>query len=619
VITRARWGRLRAWSRAVPFAGLLVLLLAAGARAQLGGPPPPDPQAVLAQAKGASGGAAWDALRTQHSKLGIVAGPLVGQAERWSELATGRSTVVFTMGPVSGAAGYDAQGPWVQDAAGDTQDEPDPTARELAVNAAYRDRLAFWYPERARARITYKERAEADGAIFDVIRITPDGGRPFELWINTETHLIERLVEREAVAVRTEQYMDMRNVQGVTIPFRVRASRDGGQRDEIVTVDGMTFNEPLPPARLTRPPPPAPDFAFPAGRDAVEVPFEFIDGHVFVHVLLDGKRVRMLLDSGGNNVLLPNVAAAVRAEVDGGSGALALARVGRMSIGGLVFERQAFVTIDLAAFLRRVEGLDDIGGVLGAELFRRVVVKLDYTRLRATFLDPARYRPSARGTTLPLLAPARTARVEGRVDGIAGVFRVDTGNRGSLTLSQSFAAANGLADRHRGIEAVNGATVAGPLRATIARTASLTLGDIDIAGPITAIVTSDSGALADPDVAGSIGNGILRRFDVVFDLPHRALHLERNAAFAAPDVHDRAGLWVERGERGFEVIDVVDGGPAAAAGLAAGDVIVAVDGTRFTATTLAALRAALRGVPGRKVRLTLADGTARVVTLRDLL
>ena len=69
----------------------------------------------------------------------------------------------------------------------------DPAAREIAINAAYRDRLAFWYPDRAPARIAYKERAQADGAWFDVVRITPEGGRPFELWINTETKLIERM------------------------------------------------------------------------------------------------------------------------------------------------------------------------------------------------------------------------------------------------------------------------------------------------------------------------------------------------------------------------------------------------------------------------------------------
>jgi len=595
--------------------GLGVLATAAPRTvAQLGGPPPPDPRAVLTQAKIASGGPAWDALRTQHSEVSITAGPLAGRAERWSDLVSGYSTVVYAMGPVTGAAGYDAHGPWVQDATGETQDEPDATARELQVNAAYRDRLAFWYAERARGRIAYKDRAEVDGAVFDVVRITPEGGRPFELWINTETHLIERLVEREAIAVRTEQYMDLREVNGVLVPFRMRASRDGGQRDELVTVEWMAFNEALPPERLTRPPPPTPDFSFPVGRDAVEVPFAFADGHLFVEALLDGRRVRLLVDSGGSNVLLPTVAASVGAA---SAGDAALVRVGRVNLGGVVFERQTFATLDLAAFLRRVEGVDDIGGVLGAEIFRRVVVKLDYTRLRATLHDPGRYRYGGRGTTLPLVAPYKTPRIEGRIDGVAGTFRVDTGNRGSLTLAQSFAAAHGLADRLHGITAVTGASAAGRVHATVARAGMLTLGDVDVAGPVTAVVI-DGTMFAEPAVAGSIGNGILRRFDVVFDLPRRALHLDRNAAFAAPDAYDRAGMWIERGERGIEVVDVVPGGPAAAAGLAPGDVIVAVDGARAAAVPLATLRQRLRGAPGLTIRFTLDTGTSKSLTLRDL-
>ena len=188
--------------RAIGFVATLLVALAA--HAQIGGPAQPDPVEVLAQAKAASGGAAWDALRTQHSKVSILTGSLIGEAERWSEFATGRSLVTFAIGPVAGAAGFDGKVAWSQDASGRSQVETSDIARELAVNAAYRDRLAFWYPERAPARISYKERAEADGAFFDVIRITPEGGRPFELWINTETKLIERLVEREAQATRTE-------------------------------------------------------------------------------------------------------------------------------------------------------------------------------------------------------------------------------------------------------------------------------------------------------------------------------------------------------------------------------------------------------------------------------
>ena len=63
---------------------------------------------------------------------------------------------------------------------------------------------------------------------------------------------------------------------------------------------------------------------------------------------------------------------------------------------------------------------------------------------------------------------------------------------------------------------------------------------------------------------------------------------------------------------------VVEGGPAAVAGVAPGDVIVAIDGKPWTGSTLAALRSALSGTPGRKVRLRMQAGGERTITLKDL-
>jgi hypothetical protein len=216
----------------------------------------PDPAEVLAAAKSASGGAAWDELASQHSKVSILAGGLTGTAERWSELTSGRSYMTFSLGPRAGALGYDGTIVWSQDASGESRIENAEAAMELATNAAYRDQLGFWYPSRHAARIRYKELASADGADFDVVAITPGGGREFELWVNTDTRLIERLVEPEAVATRSEIYMDWRDVQGVKVPFRVRLTRGDRRAAEIVVVDAMEFNVSVAGVRFERPAPP---------------------------------------------------------------------------------------------------------------------------------------------------------------------------------------------------------------------------------------------------------------------------------------------------------------------------------------------------------------------------
>jgi len=97
------------------------------------------------------------------------------------------------------------------------------------------------------------------------------------------------------------------------------------------------------------------------------------------------------------------------------------------------------------------------------------------------------------------------------------------------------------------------------------------------------------------------------------------LYFEKNSNFGLPDVFDRSGMWVERSTAGFEVVDVIKDGPAAKAGLAPGNVIVAVDGKAWSTVTLPAFRQELKGAPGAKIKVKLASGQERVITLRELI
>ena len=218
--------------------------------------PAPDPAAVLAAAKAASGGAAWDSHTSLHTLVTLRAGGHTGAAERWSEIPSGRSYLRFELGPMVGVMGFDGTVAWTQEPSGRTRVLDVDSDAQLAANAAYRDQLAFWFPARHAATFAYKARSSADGADFDVISITPKGGREFELWVNVETKMIERLVEHEAIATRTETYMDWRDVQGVKIPFRVRATRGDPKADEIVVIEQIEFDGPLVDVPFTRPAPP---------------------------------------------------------------------------------------------------------------------------------------------------------------------------------------------------------------------------------------------------------------------------------------------------------------------------------------------------------------------------
>ena len=96
----------------MPFRPLQVFLLASiavanAAFAQLGGAPPPDPREILQRSKEASGGKAWDALRSQHSKVKIQAAGLTGAAYSvglWSVAAYGALNPEVTLRIVAPSA-----------------------------------------------------------------------------------------------------------------------------------------------------------------------------------------------------------------------------------------------------------------------------------------------------------------------------------------------------------------------------------------------------------------------------------------------------------------------------------------------------------------------------------
>src|SRR5205809_1048067 len=58
---------------------------------------------------------------------------------------------------------------------------------------------------------------EEDGAKYSVHAIEPQGGRPFELWIDAKTKLIARRVSRNGPVEQVARYSDYRDVDGVKV------------------------------------------------------------------------------------------------------------------------------------------------------------------------------------------------------------------------------------------------------------------------------------------------------------------------------------------------------------------------------------------------------------------
>jgi Aspartyl protease/PDZ domain len=608
-------------------AGLLLALLSclpATAAPQCG-------QEILAKAKQTLGGDAWDAIHTTYSKVKLTTSGLTGQAESWEDNLTGRYVEKYQLGPTSGADGFDGKLVWSQDSSGEPLAEGAENARRGAADEAYRSAIAYWFPQRWAAQIECLGRKEEQGKPFDVLRITPQGGRPFDLWIDATTHLIDHTVEKADIETRTTYLSDYRAVNGVKVPFAVRSTNGETQYDQFFTLEKVEFNVPIQEAQFRMPQAPPPDFAIAGGKSFTAVPFELLNNHIYVEVKLNDKGpFRMLCDTGGANIVTPALARELGLKAEGalqGRGVgeksedVGLVKLQSLRVGDATLSNQVFDVFPMEAF-SAVEGIP-INGLVGYEVFKRFVVRVDYEHNQMVLTVPSAFTYKGEGTVVPFQFNAHIPQVDGAIDGIEGKFDIDTGSRSSLSVLGPFAEKHELKARYGAdLEAVTGWGVGGAARSLVTRAKVLQLGKVEVQAPVTELSLQKTGAFVSPYVAGNVGAGVLKRFNITFDYPHQQLIFERNANYDKPDVFDRSGMWLNQTGETFEVMDVIAGGPAATAGIKIGDKVLAIDGRPAGQLSLYAVREQFKSQPpGTKLRLTIQSGEQKRdvdLALKDL-
>lgn len=589
-----------------------------------------DPASILARAKAASGGKAWNDVKTLYTRVKVSTGGLDGTAESWEDVRTGRFVTTYKLGPVQGADGFDGKVSWTQDSSGQTRTDDSGDGREGAANDAYRRTLSYWYPERHKAEISYAGSKTEGDRSFHVLRIVPEGGRPFELWMDARTGLADRTVEKTSAVTNTTFVSDYREVGGLRMPFALRITNGEVKYDQTVAVESVQVNAPVDEARFQMPQAKSHDFTIADGKTAETVPFRLLNNHVYIQVRIGGKPLQFLFDTGGLNLLTPEALERLGLKAEGAlemrgvgekSADTALARVPEIAIGGVTLRDQVFFVVPLTG-LDAAEGLE-VDGIVGYELIKRFIATVEYAKGRLTFTLPEAFQAPAGAAVVPFTFDDNTPQVEGEIDGVKGVFTIDTGSRASLTLNVPFVQEHGLKAKYAPrVEALSGWGVGGGVRSLFTRAKTLKLGGVEVPAPVTDLALVEKGAFANKYLAGNVGGGVLRRFDVTFDYGGKRMFLAPNESFSKPDTYDRAGLWLNRNGDGFKVMDVTAGGPAAEAGLKTGDAVLAIDGRSAKDLLLPEVRDRFKAsAQGTNVRLTVKSGEGtRDVTLvlRDL-
>ena len=341
-----------------------------------------------------------------------------------------------------------------------------------------------------------------------------------------------------------------------------------------------------------------------------------------------------MLDTGAGFVALDRplaVALGIADSADSGLGVeLSHRPIQQLQLGTLHLMDVSPVLVIDGSVIRRVTDQPALGLIGQAVLSDRVVV-IDYQDESLRLLPGSESKRlgrlfSSRAVVVPfrlegdgkLLVEARVSKSGAHDPGPALHLIVDTGATKTVffeSVLARFAPDSRSWPRMRGLSAP---TLFGSDAASMTRVPVIEMGGpkgrVTQYGMDAALIESElegmlSRAVKEP-VAGLLGYSFLKHYRIAIDYPARELWLDRIADDRddRPFEYSHVGVQIERVAEDARVVGVVTDSPADRAGIAVGDVLIAIDGERAITLDILAASRRLEGRPGSRVSLTLRRG-----------
>ena len=380
------------------------------------------------------------------------------------------------------------------------------------------------------------------------------------------------------------------------------------------------------------------------GVKKIEIPFERQDNFIIVKVLFQGLfPLRFIFDTGAEHTILTKkeitnllrvtyereitiMGTDMRTEVKA-----YIARKMRMELENLTLVKDILVLDEDYFKFDQFSGLE-IHGILGAEVFKGHVIKVDYVKQLITVFDPSVFKESEYrkyeeyDIQIVRSKPYLVVNAQINSDNVVPLkLLLDTG--ASLALLLHTYSTPGLVMPEQVIKGNIGNGLGGQIEGYMGRLNKLSIGNYHLGNVIShfqeLINQSDSTYLNQRN--GLIGNEILCRFNFIIDFNKEKIYFQPNKYFKNSFEYDKSGLIIVAGGKSldkFTVYDVLPNSPALEANILRGDEIVKINHfpTRFF--TLGVLNDKFQGKAGKKVKITLLrDGKkiVKTIILRNLI
>jgi hypothetical protein len=582
--------------------------------------------ALLSQVALATGGSAWKPVGEVAASGSLRSAGLHGTAQLREDVRSGRYTIRRTL-PVAGTTieTYDGKTVWARDISGGVHPYDAWYPRARSITDSYINRRGY-LERRGDASIACAGFGQDDAGRTELVRVLPRNGIPALIAIDARTHLVHSIAIRTPISTDVTTLDDYRQVGSIVLPFLISsASLFEPANGDRIAITRYTIT-----SRVG-----ANDFAKPSVAEnarmlgaarATTVPIALERYQLFVWASVDGHApMPFILDTGGH-AILDTVAAhalglrATGAGVSGGSGAgtigLQFTRVASVRIGSAELVDQPFLVIPYPYSFYERGRRAPLAGILGLEWFERYAARIDYGGRTLTLTPLKSFSRRTQRAALPIRFQEDMPLASAAADGHDGPFGVDTGNGGILILYGDFLRRSGLLRKYAPGYVVHGEGTGGSNAGRIQTLSRFTIGGRTLPNLVADFTQMQTGEFSSWTEAGDVGLTVLSRFTPTFDYGGRRLYLEPAAhPWAIPK--NRSGLGFTKNQPdAIEVVAVRPHSAASAAGILAGDRILAVNAKsarELSSADFADLVAAPAGTP---LELTIRRGTAtRVLRL----
>jgi predicted aspartyl protease len=359
----------------------------------------------------------------------------------------------------------------------------------------------------------------------------------------------------------------------------------------------------------------------------IEIPFELQDNFVVVKVLFQGVfPLKFIIDTGAEHTILTKkeITNLLRVTYEHERTIVGtdmkttikayIARQMRLDLSTLTLVKDILVLDDDYFKLDQFAGLE-IHGIIGAEVFKGYVLKIDYIKQILTVYDPSVFKDSDHKNYEVL--PIEINRSKPYLHTTAQISNdstvpmkllLDTG-AGLALLLHTYSNPQ-IVMPPMVIKGNIGNGLGGEIEGYIGRIRSLDIGHSKLQDVISHFqelhTDSDSNYIINRN--GLIGGDLLHRFTVIFDFSKEKLYLKPNKYLNKLFEFDKSGIIpIASGEslNHFIIYDVLPNTPGAEAGIMRGDEILKVSWVPAQFLNLSSINNIFQGKEGKKINIIL--------------